>query len=453
MLTSLGGCEQFVRNLRRSNLIEGSRLDQVVDAYLRIHVRTEPAALANHLVSEELLTHFQAERLLKGDTQELVLGPYILMDLAGFGSMGPVYKATSKADNRWYAIKVLPRRSMWNVLLAKRQARAFDKLQHPGIVPFTDVGTAGSQHYLVWAFVEGETLDKIVEREGKLPSGLAAHYGYQTAEALFVCHQLDLFHGLLKPSNILVDADQHVHLLDFGVGAILAANTEDQSLFNTQGQANLLTSGLDCASPESIMDSSNLAATGDQYSLGCVLYYCLADRYPFEGQPVEKMVGHQSKQPTPLIELNRDVRKDLAAIVARLMQKSPAARYPDAGEAAKALRPLAFVPSRRAVPLAPITSFARPSAAVAKFPTRETMADAGLSAVSNVLAPPAAEITPPPSSAETDCVPSPPALFISEAPSKWFPVISLLCRIAIGLAFILIIFFLVWRLLLLFRLI
>src|SRR5215831_5012287 len=148
MLTSLGACETFVRNLRRSNLIQGSQLDQVVENFLRIHVRTEPAALASHLVSEELLTQFQAERLLKGDTQELMLGPYVLMELAGFGSMGPVYKAMSKADNRWYALKVLPRRSMWNVLLAKRQARAFDKLQHAGIVPFSDIGTAGSQHFL-----------------------------------------------------------------------------------------------------------------------------------------------------------------------------------------------------------------------------------------------------------------------------------------------------------------
>jgi serine/threonine-protein kinase len=450
MLTSLGGCEQFVRNLRRSNLIEGSRLDQVVDAYLRIHVRTEPAALANHLVSEELLTHFQAERLMKGDTQELVLGHYVLMNLAGFGSMGPVYKAMSKADNRWYAIKVLPRRSMWNILLAKRQARAFEKLQHPGIVSFTDAGTAGSQHYLVWPFVEGETLDKIVEREGKLSSGLAAHFGFQTAEALFVCHQQNLFHGLLKPSNILVDADQHVHLLDFGLGAILAASTEDQSLFNTQGEANLLTSGLDCASPESIMDSSNLAAEGDQYSLGCVLYFCLADRYPFEGQPVEKMVGHQSKQPTPLLELNPDVRKDLSAIVARLMQKSPAARFPDAGEAAKALRPLTFVPSRRAVQLAPIAPLGRPSAQVAKLPTRETLADASITAISSALAPPVAEITPPPSSAETDSVPIPPALFPTEAPSEWSPVISLLRWIAVCLAFMLITF-LTWRLFLLLR--
>ncbi len=444
MLTSLGGCEQFVRNLRRSNLIEGSRLNQVVEAYLRIHVRTEPAALADHLVREELLTHFQAERLLKGDTQELILGPYVLMDLAGFGSMGPVYKAKSKADDRWYALKVLPRRSMWNVLLAKRQARAFDKIQHPGIVAFTDVGTARSQHYLVWPFVEGETLDKVVEREGKLSSGLAAHYGYQIAEVLFVCHQQDLFHGMLKPSNVLVDAEQHVHLLDFGVGAILAASTDDQSLFNTQGEANLLTSGLDCASPESIMDSSNLAAPGDQYSLGCVLYYCLAARYPFEGQPVEKMMGHQTKQPTPLPKLDPDVRKELAGIVDRLMQKSPQARYADAGEAAKALKPLAFVSTRRAVPLAPIAPLGRPSAQVAKLPTRETLAKPGVPPAPNVVVPQVAEVTPPSSGVETIPVLHKPPLPIIETRTRWVRISRALRWISVLLG-LLLVAYLAWR--------
>ena len=106
LTTSLGACDQFVRGVRRSNLIASSQLEQVVGNYLRVHLRAEPAALANHLVGEELLTRFQAERLLKGDTQELVLGPYVLMELAGFGNMGPVFKVLSKTDNHWYALIV-----------------------------------------------------------------------------------------------------------------------------------------------------------------------------------------------------------------------------------------------------------------------------------------------------------------------------------------------------------
>jgi serine/threonine protein kinase len=296
---------------------------------------------------------------------------------------------------------------MWNVLLARRQVRAFEKISHPSVVPFADVGTAGNQHYLVWPFIEGESLDKIVQREGPLSSSLAAHYGYQIAEALAVCHEQGQFHGLLKPSNVLIDADQHVHVVDFGVGLILAGQTDDQSLFNTQGQANLLTGGLDCASPESITDPSSLASEGDQYSLGCILYFCLAGRFPFEGQPVEKMVAHQTKQPTPLKELNPDVRREMAAIVERLMQKSPSARFAEAGEAAKVLKPLAFVPTKRSVPLAPMAHdrgayTPRSPTHTPNQPTRQIVATPDLMPAPLVFPPPALAAIPDRATSVTD---------------------------------------------------
>ena len=105
--------------------------------------RAEAPALAEHLVGQGTLTEFQAERILNGKSQGLVLGPYVLLDAIGSGSMGQVYKAGSKNDNAQYAVKVLPRRSMWNVRLARRQVRAFGNFTHPAVVPFVDVGTAG----------------------------------------------------------------------------------------------------------------------------------------------------------------------------------------------------------------------------------------------------------------------------------------------------------------------
>src|SRR5262245_2379315 len=116
--TDLGACEWFVWDLRRSNLIDRGQLDQVVGEFLRRHPRAEPPALAEYLVKQAILTPFQSERILQGKTQGLVLGPYTLLDAIGSGSMGTVYKALSKTDNKPYAVKVLPRRSMWNVRLA-----------------------------------------------------------------------------------------------------------------------------------------------------------------------------------------------------------------------------------------------------------------------------------------------------------------------------------------------
>src|SRR5262245_7560669 len=328
----LGACEWFVYELRRSNLIDRSQLDQVVGDFLKRQPRAEAPALAEYLVEQGILSQFQAERVLSNKAQGLVLGPYVLIDSIGTGSMGQVYQASSKTDGAMYAVKVLPRRSMWNVRLARRQVRAFGQVNHAAVVPFVDVGTAGGLHYLVWPLVEGEPLDRLVQRQGQLTPEHAAAIGLQIAQGLSACHGQGIFHGLLKPSNIMVSPDLGASILDFGIGSLLVEN-EDESLVDTMSTANTLTSGLDCASPESIMEPTNRTPAGDQYSLGCLLYYCVTGRYPFpEGSAVEKMMAHQFKQPTPVKELAPQIPDALAAVVERLMQKSPEARYGAADE-------------------------------------------------------------------------------------------------------------------------
>jgi serine/threonine-protein kinase len=339
--TDLGACEWFVWDLRRSNLIDRGQLDQVVGEYLKKHPRAEPPQLAEYLVTQQILTQFQSDRILQGKTQGLVLGPYTLMDSIGTGSMGTVYKAFSKQDNKWYAVKVLPRRSMWNVRLARRQVRSFEQFNHATIVPFVDVGTSGGLHYLSWPLVDGESMETVLAREKKLAPDVAAYYALQIGAGMSVSHQHGIYHGLLKPSNLMLSSDGQVHILDFGIGALLAEN-EGESLVDTMSTANTLTSGLDCASPESIMEPTTRTAAGDQYSLGCCLYYFLTGRYPFpEGSAVEKMMAHQYKQPTPIKDLVPDVPAELEEVVERLMQKTPEARYGSSEEVVEALRPLA----------------------------------------------------------------------------------------------------------------
>jgi serine/threonine protein kinase len=373
--TELGACEWFVWDLRRSNLIDRGRLDQIIGEFLQKKPRAEPPELADFLVAQNILTTFQADRLLQGKTQGFVLGPFTLMDALGSGSMGTVYKAQSKNDSEWYAVKVLPRRSMWNVRIARRKVRLFEQAKHPSIVPFIDVGTAGGMHYLAWPLVEGETLDKIMAKQGTLPPGKAASYAMQVAEGLDICHQQSLIHGLLKPSNLMINALDQVHILDFGIGCLLA-ETEGESLVDTMSTANSVTSGLDCASPESIMDPTNLTPTGDQYSLGCILYYLLSGQFPFpDGSAAEKMMAHQFKQPTSLLELNPNLSPDLVDVVDRLMQKAPEARYGSTGEVVEALRP--FADKTKVSPAKPAPqrpAAAGPPAAVAPTTTPRSVA-------------------------------------------------------------------------------
>jgi serine/threonine protein kinase len=344
---ALGHCAWFVWDLRRSGLVDRDRVDAVVNNFLQMNPQAEPPDLGAFLVRENILTNLQAERLLQGKTDGFVLGPYTLTDVLGAGSMGTVYKARSKTDNRLYALKVLPRRSLWNVRLARRWVKSFSQCKHPAVVAFIDVGTSGGLHYLAWPYVEGRSLDKAVATKGKLQPGQASLIGLQCAEALYMCHQLELYHGLLKPSNLLIDHDGRLRLLDCGVGCLLG-HSPDESMVDTMSTANAIVAGLDCASPERIADPKDVTPLGDQYSLGCVLYFLLTGGFPFPGKAaVEKMVGHQLKQAKPVREIAPDVPEGLAAIVAKLMEKDPAARYASCLELVEALRPFAEMPKRR----------------------------------------------------------------------------------------------------------
>jgi serine/threonine protein kinase len=335
----LGACEWFVWDLRRSGLIDRGQLDQLVGDFLKRNPRAEAPALAEYLVHGQALTGFQAERILNGKTQGLVLGPYILQDAIGQGSMGQVYRATSKNDTTTYAVKVLPRRSMWNVRLARRQVRSFSQFQHPAVLPFVDVGTAGGLHYLVWPFAEGQSLESLIAREGRLTVAQTALIGLQIAQGLAIAHQNSLFHGLIKPSNIMIGADGQSRILDFGIGSLLVEN-EGESLVDTMSTANTLTSGLDCASPESILEPTNRTPAGDQYSLGCVLYTCLTGQVPFpEGSAVEKMMAHQTKEPQPVHDFHPEVPEAVVEVVHRLMAKKPEDRFAGLDEVVEALEP------------------------------------------------------------------------------------------------------------------
>lgn len=344
MTAELGACEWFVWDLRRSNLVERGKLEQLVADYMARHPKAEPAELAAHLVDQSILTRFQADSLLNGKSQGLVLGSFIVHDILGSGTMGTVYKAKSKVNNEWYAVKVLPRRSMWNIRLARRKVRDFEQFNHQAVVPFVDVGTAGAMHYLAWPLVEGEPLNKLVERQGRLSAPEVALLGMLAAEGLEASHQRTILHGLLKPSNVMITPDQRVKILDFGVGSLLLESESGESVVDTMSSANTLASGLDCASPEGIMDPASMSYPSDQYSLGCILYFCLTGQYPFPGNnAVEKMMAHQTKQPKSIAELAPDCPEEVIEVVDRLMAKDPGERFGSMGEVASSLRPHAMV--------------------------------------------------------------------------------------------------------------
>lgn len=350
--SEVGTSKWLIGELTQARVLEPEQLHRAADEFHRTHPEGEAHQVAEFLVHRRILTPFQAERALEGEARKLVLGPYILVDAIGTGSLGQVYRAIGRGDRLTYAVKVLPLRSLWNVRLARKQVRSFSALpSHPAIVPFVDVGSAAGMHYLVWPYVQGITLDRVVLEQGPLTFSEAATVAIQVTEGLVTCHPRDIFHGLLKPSNVMIGPDGQTKLLDFGIGALLAENLEDEeSLIDTISMANAAAGMLDCAAPESISDPTNRTPAGDQYSLGCTLYFALSGRYPFpDGNTVEKMAAHQTQKPPPLRSLIPDIPGPLDVVIARLMQKDPAARYGDLTD----LMPMLASLSQKAVTVRP----------------------------------------------------------------------------------------------------
>jgi serine/threonine protein kinase len=336
--TAFASCGEYVEALDQTGLLGTEQRDSLAE-FLRKSPTAGPKELAGFLVQQGMLTRFQVDYVIEGRAADLTLAAYTLVDMIGTGTMGAVYKARSSKDGGWYAIKIVPRRNVVNLTQVAEKVKALKQVRHPRVSALVNIGAAGERIYLVWPYIEGgQRLNELLKKHGKFPPRQAAQTALQVASGLQPYHEQGLFHGLLKPSDVLIGADRRVRVLDFGVGFLLTSD-RGKAILDTMTNGKTLAKGLDCASPESIMDSLARTPAGDQYSLGCILYRCLAGQYPFPyDNPVQKMLAHQNEQPTPVGELSPDTPPALAAVVERLLQKAPEDRYPDIGEAVKELQ-------------------------------------------------------------------------------------------------------------------
>lgn len=363
---------RLLRELTTAHLLTEEQAPTILSEFQSAGAGEGGGAFADFLVGAGLLTPFQAERARLGDAAKLALGPYLLLEPVGSGSLGIVYRAIRRDTRKRFAVKVLPLRSLWNVLQAKKQVAEFAALPaHPAVVPFVDIDTANGSHYLVWPFVEGETFDALVRRTGPLNPAKAADYLADVADALALCHTHNLAHGLLKPSNLMLGPDRRPRILDLGMGAILAENLADhESLLDTISTANTTRGSLECSAPETLTDPSIRTPTADAYAFGCILYYVLTGVYPFpDVSAVDQIIAHQTQEPVPAQIRNPEIPESLARLVVQLMKKAPAERPQNLELVRDTLRAAADV--------APITSLRALDPATPKtvLPTRDASAE------------------------------------------------------------------------------
>ena len=320
--------DRFLSGLIESKVLDGGRVRSAWNAYRAESDSGDVADLAEFLIRRGLMTEYQAERALEGDAAKLLLGPYLLLEPLGPADFGSSFLAVHRGDRRRFAVKVLPMRSLWKVLGAKSQAARFQSLPaHRAIVPLADVDTANGSHYLAWPYVEGETLGSILANSGPMAVPGACRLFAEIADGLALGHDAGLFHGLLRPGTILIGHDGRGAVLDSGLGAIAAENLDGESMLDTISTANSALGMMDYIAPETIADPSVRTAATDVYNLGCVLYEALAGSPPFAaGNVVDKMIAHQTAPHAPLRASNAAIPIELDALLAALLQKSPADR-------------------------------------------------------------------------------------------------------------------------------
>jgi eukaryotic-like serine/threonine-protein kinase len=251
----------------------------------------------------------------------------------GRGGMADVYLARDLQLDRPVAVKVLfPEYANDDNFVERfrREAQAAANLTHPNIVSIFDWGQQGSTYFIVMEYVNGQTLADIVRAEGPLDPNRAAEIADGVAGALTHAHANGVIHRDVKPGNVLVGKDGSVKVTDFGIARAANAAAEEGLT-----QAGAVMGTAQYFSPEQALGES-LDARSDLYSLGVVMYEMAAGRPAFTGDgPVSIAYKQVHEQAVPLSRIRADIPRGYQAIVEKLMQKQPAARY-ESGQAVRA---------------------------------------------------------------------------------------------------------------------
>src|ERR671916_1670010 len=257
---------------------------------------------------------------------------YRIDAVVGSGGMSTVYRAFDTVLERPVAIKLMHRemaRDGDQLERFRREARAVAQLNHPHIVQVIDAGEEesweGSLHptpYIVFEYVEGETLKARIRRLGRLAIPEALAYAIEVARALHAAHERHIVHRDVKPQNVLIDAEGSARVTDFGI-----ARTLDEDGLTHDGRVLGTT---DYVSPEQAL-GHDVNGQSDIYSLGVVLFEMLTGDVPFHGENQVTVAMKHVREDLPDVQLLRpEVSARLAAVLDRMTDKDLAHRHPDA---------------------------------------------------------------------------------------------------------------------------
>jgi serine/threonine protein kinase len=246
---------------------------------------------------------------------------YRILQRIGMGTMGHVYLAEHKLMDRRVAIKVI-RQSLLDhpdtILRFLGEVKTAAKLDHPNIVRAHDAEQLGNTHMFVMEYVDGESLDVIVPRNGPLPIHHACTYIRATALALQHAHEAGTVHRDVKPANLMVTRQGEVKLGDFGLAKIAREHTISHS---ATAHATLLGTP-DYLAPEQAENAKAADIRADIYSLGCTFHYLLTGRPPYQADSIINLVMMHHLEPPPRVaRLRADVPPQIDDLITWMMAK------------------------------------------------------------------------------------------------------------------------------------
>jgi eukaryotic-like serine/threonine-protein kinase len=253
----------------------------------------------------------------------LISERYRLEEKIGSGGMSSVYRAFDPMLERWVAIKLMHRdisNDPDQLERFRREARAVAQLNHPHVVTVIDAGEDEGAPYIVFEYVEGETLKERIRRLGRLPVSEAVAYAIEIGRALESAHANRLVHRDVKPQNVLIDPDGRAKVTDFGIARSLEAKglTATGRVLGTT----------DYVSPEQAL-GREVTGQSDIYSLGIVLYEMLTGETPFHADTQVAVAMKHVRDPLPDVQRRRpEISATLAAVVERSTAKETQNRYP-----------------------------------------------------------------------------------------------------------------------------
>jgi tetratricopeptide (TPR) repeat protein/predicted Ser/Thr protein kinase len=247
---------------------------------------------------------------------------YRVLRLLGEGGMGTVYLVHDSELNRDIALKLIRAPIAADPQLLerfKREVQLSSEITHPNVLRVYDLGESKGIRFLTMQFVRGEDLAELIRREGQLPLDKAGRFFRQICDGLAAAHEKGVLHRDLKPQNIMVDSENRVYVMDFGL-----AKAVDRSGMT---QTGAVMGSPAYMSPEQVK-GEKLDLRSDIYSLGIILYEMITGRKPYqEGSAYEIMIRRLKTPPTPAVKIRPDAPSYLLRILDRCLEIDKDLRY------------------------------------------------------------------------------------------------------------------------------